>query len=130
LLHFDGDEATMAATPVLTIQDAIDRVGFGRFQRRLLLVCGITWAADAAEILLLAFALPAISAEFGLSRAAGGLLVTSTFLACWSVPGSGGWWPTGSAGGPASSSPSSSSPSSGPCRRWPPTQARSWCCGR
>jgi len=28
----------------------------------------------------LAFALPAISAEFGLSRAAGGLLVTSTFL--------------------------------------------------
>jgi putative MFS transporter len=35
---------------------------------------------DAAEILLLAFALPAISAEFGLSRAAGGLLVTSTFL--------------------------------------------------
>jgi MFS transporter, putative metabolite:H+ symporter len=64
----------------LTVQDAIDQVGFGRFQRRLLWVCGITWAADAAEILLLAFALPAISAEFGLSRAAGGLLVTSTFV--------------------------------------------------
>jgi putative MFS transporter len=40
----------------------------------------VTWAADAAEILLLAFALPAISTDFGLSRAAGGLLVTSTFL--------------------------------------------------
>jgi putative MFS transporter len=66
--------------PVLTVQDAIDRIGFGRFQRRLLLVCGVTWAADAAEILLIAFALPAISAEFGLSRAAGGLLVTATFL--------------------------------------------------
>lgn len=64
----------------LTVQEAIDRVGFGRFQRRLLLVCGVTWAADAAEVLLLAFALPAISADFGLSRAAGGLLVTSTFL--------------------------------------------------
>jgi MFS transporter, putative metabolite:H+ symporter len=70
----------MTATPVLTVQDAINQVGFGRFQRRLLLVCGVTWAADAAEVLLLAFALPAISAEFGLSRAAGGLLVTSTFL--------------------------------------------------
>lgn len=70
----------MAAMPVLTVQDAIDRVGFGRFQRRLLLVCGVTWAADAAEILLLAFALPAISADFGLSRAAGGLLVTATFV--------------------------------------------------
>lgn len=64
----------------LTVQEAIDRVGFGRFQRRLLLVCGVTWAADAAEVLLLAFALPAISADFGLSRATGGLLVTSTFL--------------------------------------------------
>jgi MFS transporter, putative metabolite:H+ symporter len=70
----------MAATPVLTVQDAIDQVGFGRFQRQLLLVCGVTWAADAAEVLLLAFALPAISAEFSLSRAASGLLVTSTFL--------------------------------------------------
>lgn len=64
----------------MTVQEAIDHVGFGRFQRRLLLVCGVTWAADAAEILLIAFALPAISAEFEVSRAAGGLLVTATFL--------------------------------------------------
>ncbi len=70
----------MTATPTLTVQDAIDEVGFGRFQRRLLLVCGVTWAADAAEILLIAFALPAITAEFGVSRAAGGFLVTATFL--------------------------------------------------
>lgn len=52
-------------TQTLTLQDAIDHVGFGRFQWRLLLVCGVTWAADAAEILLIAFALPAITAEFG-----------------------------------------------------------------
>ncbi|MDQ3431948.1 MAG: MFS transporter [Actinomycetota bacterium] len=70
----------MGGPPSLTVQDAIDALGFGRFQRRLLLVCGVTWAADAAEILLIAFALPAISAEFGVSRAAGGLLVTATFL--------------------------------------------------
>jgi hypothetical protein len=104
----------MAATPVLTVQDAIDRVGFVRFQRRLLLVCGVTWAADAAEILLLAFALPVISAEFSLSRAAGGLLITSTFLGMLIGAWFWGWWPTGSAAGPASSSPSSSSPYSGP----------------
>ncbi len=70
----------MGGPPSLTVQDAIDAIGFGRFQRRLLLVCGVTWAADAAEILLIAFALPAITAEFEVSRAAGGLLVTATFL--------------------------------------------------
>ena len=34
------------------VQTAIDRIGFGRFQKRLLGVCGVTWAADAAEIFL------------------------------------------------------------------------------
>ncbi|GAA0446060.1 MFS transporter [Actinoplanes capillaceus] len=61
------------------IQDAIDRVGFGRFQRRLFLLCGITWAADAAEILLLSFALPGVTEEFGLTSGQAGLVVASTF---------------------------------------------------
>jgi putative MFS transporter len=42
----------------MDIQEAIDEAGFGSFQRRLFLVCGVTWSADAAEILLLSFALP------------------------------------------------------------------------
>lgn len=61
------------------IQEAIDRIGFGAFQRRLFLVCGVTWAVDAAEIFLLSFALPGISREFALTPATAGLLVTSTF---------------------------------------------------
>jgi len=47
------------------VQTAIDRIGFGRFQKRLLGVCGVTWAADAAEIFLIAFALPKITEDFG-----------------------------------------------------------------
>ncbi len=39
----------------------------------------MTWAADAAEVLLLGFALPAIIAEFGISTAQGGLIATATF---------------------------------------------------
>jgi putative MFS transporter len=68
------------AVGALSIEDAIDRIGFGRFQKRLLAVCGITWAADAAEVLLLGFALPAIIAEWKLSPAGAGLIVTSTFI--------------------------------------------------
>ncbi len=47
--------ADVGAVPV---QTAIDRIGFGRFQKRLLGVCGVPWAADSAEIFLIAFALP------------------------------------------------------------------------
>ncbi|MGH3355567.1 MAG: MFS transporter [Nocardioidaceae bacterium] len=63
----------------MTVQEAIDRTGFGAFQRRLFLVCAVTWAADAAEIFLLSFALPGFSEEFDLSSQQAGLVVTSTF---------------------------------------------------
>lgn len=63
----------------MDIQEAIDHAGFGRFQRRLFAVCGVTWAADAAEIFLISFALPQFRAEFDLSTAQAGLVVTSTF---------------------------------------------------
>ncbi len=69
-----------SATARLPIDDAIDRIGFGRFQKGLLAVCGVTWAADAAEVFLIAFALPGFKEEFGLSTAQAGLVVSSTFL--------------------------------------------------
>ena len=71
--------ARSAAGPV-SLDDAIDRVGFGRFQRKLLAVCGVTWAADAAEVFLISFALPGFMAEFDLTKGQAGLVVSSTFL--------------------------------------------------
>lgn len=62
------------------IEEIIDRVGLGPFQRRLLAICGLSWAADAAEVLIISFALPAIRQEWGLSPAEAGLIVTATFL--------------------------------------------------
>jgi putative MFS transporter len=64
----------------ISLQSAIDELGFGAFQRRLLLVCGVTWAADAAEIFLVSFALPGIRKEFGLSTFGSAWLVTAGFL--------------------------------------------------
>ena len=68
------------AGSAITVEDAIDHTGFGRFQQRLLIVCGITWAADAAEVLMVAFALPAVIKEFGITPAQGGLIASATFL--------------------------------------------------
>jgi MFS transporter, putative metabolite:H+ symporter len=63
----------------MTVQEAVDQIGFGRFQKRLLGVCGVTWAADGAEVLLIGFALPSIINEFGITTAQGGLIATATF---------------------------------------------------
>jgi len=60
--------------------DVIDEIGFGPFQRKLMVICGIGWAADAMEVLLIAFVLPAIIKEWGLSAAQAGLLGTAIFL--------------------------------------------------
>jgi putative MFS transporter len=64
----------------ITYDQAIDQIGYGRFQRRLMWICGLGWAADAMEVLLIAFVLPAIGEEWGLTNQQKGLLATSVFL--------------------------------------------------
>ncbi|MBU0927789.1 MAG: MFS transporter [Spirochaetes bacterium] len=64
----------------VSFDEALERAGYGRFQRRLLVICGLGWAADAMEVLLVSFALPAMAAEWSLSAAQKGLLATAIFL--------------------------------------------------
>jgi putative MFS transporter len=58
----------------------MEMVGYGRFQRRLMVICGLGWAADAMEVLLIAFVLPAAGEEWGLTTVQKGLLGTAIFL--------------------------------------------------
>ncbi len=64
----------------VTIDQAVDQIGFGRFQQKLLVICGLGWAADGMEVLLISFALPAISREWGLTTAQAGFIGTAIFL--------------------------------------------------
>jgi len=64
----------------LSYNEALEKVGYGRFQRKLLAICGIGWAADAMEVLLVSFAMPAMSAEWHLSKAQSAFLQTAIFL--------------------------------------------------
>jgi len=64
----------------MTYDQAIEQAGFGRFQKKLMLICGLGWAADAMEVLLISFALPAIGQEWDLSNTQKGLLGTAIFL--------------------------------------------------
>ena len=51
----------------VTIDETLDRAGTGAFQRHLLGVFGLVWAADAMQVLAVGFTVVSISKEFGLS---------------------------------------------------------------
>ena len=64
----------------LSYERALAGVGYGGFQRKLLLICGLGWAADAMEVLLVSFAMPSMAKEWALSPAKTGLLATAIFV--------------------------------------------------
>lgn len=64
----------------VSFDQALEAAGYGRFQRRLLVICGLGWAADAMEVLLVSFALPAMAAEWALSPFQKSALATSIFI--------------------------------------------------
>jgi hypothetical protein len=47
-------------TASMTFEDATREVGFGRFQIELMVLCGWGWAADAMEVPLISFVIPAV----------------------------------------------------------------------
>ena len=51
----------------LTIDEALTQGGAGRFQRRLLGIFGLVWAADAMQVIAIGFTAASIAASFGLS---------------------------------------------------------------
>jgi putative MFS transporter len=72
-----------------TIDEAIEQIGVGRFQWRLLGVNGLVWAADAMEVLIIGFVLPAIIALWNLTSAQAGLVGSATFAGMF--VGAYGW---------------------------------------
>jgi putative MFS transporter len=51
----------------ISIDEALDRAGTGRFQRRLLAIFGLVWTADAMQVLAVGFTAASIAATFGLT---------------------------------------------------------------
>jgi MFS transporter, putative metabolite:H+ symporter len=77
-------QSTDAETLVTTVDEAIEAIGVGRFQWRLLGVNGLVWAADAMEVLMIGFLIAPISrpiAEggFGITRPQAALIGSATF---------------------------------------------------
>jgi putative MFS transporter len=64
----------------MAIEEAIERIGVGRFQRKLLVICGAGWAADAMEVVIVAFVIPAVIREWSLTTTQAGLIGTAIFV--------------------------------------------------
>ena len=62
-----------------TIDEAIEQIGVGRFQWRLLLVNGLTWAADAMEVLMIGFLIVPVMAQFDVTRGQAAWIGSATF---------------------------------------------------
>jgi len=53
----------------ISLDQAISAAGTGRYQRKLLGIFGLVWAADAMQVLAIGFAAPTLSRTFGVSIA-------------------------------------------------------------
>ncbi|CAN0067204.1 unnamed protein product [Scytosiphon promiscuus] len=69
--------------------EAIDRIGLGPFQTRLMFMCGMGWIIDSMETLVVAFVLEKVAISFELSSVGKGLVGSASFLGM--LLGAGFW---------------------------------------
>lgn len=62
-----------------TVEDAIKQAGFGTYQGWLLAYAGMSWTAEAMEMMLLSFVGPAVQSEWGLSGREESLIASVVF---------------------------------------------------
>ncbi|XP_022095765.1 synaptic vesicle 2-related protein-like isoform X2 [Acanthaster planci] len=63
-----------------TLEDAIEQIGFGRFQIKISVLTGLCWMADAFEIMLLSILAPDLLCRWHLSRWEEAFITTVVFI--------------------------------------------------
>ncbi|XP_020628427.1 synaptic vesicle 2-related protein-like [Orbicella faveolata] len=62
-----------------TVEEAIDKIGYGPFQVKLMVVIGLAWMADSMEVTILAIVCPAIRCEWNLATWQEATVTTAVF---------------------------------------------------
>ncbi|KAJ2479025.1 hypothetical protein IWW56_003343 [Coemansia sp. RSA 2131] len=78
-MHLDNGTDT-ESDEELELNRMISNIGFGRYQRRVLALCGLGWTADNAWMQCTACILPRVQRHYGVSNAKIGLMSSSMFL--------------------------------------------------
>jgi hypothetical protein len=53
---------------MFTIDEAVEKIGFGRFQLKLSFLTGLAWMADAMEMMVLSILAPALHCDWLLNE--------------------------------------------------------------
>jgi len=67
-------------TPSFTVEEAVEKIGFGRFQWKLSLFTGSAWMADAMELMILSIISPQLRCEWHLYTWQEALITTVVFV--------------------------------------------------
>jgi len=66
--------------PKYTIDEALDKMGYGPFQLILFIFCGLIWMADAMELMILAVLSPAVRCQWSLSSVEEAFITSIVFI--------------------------------------------------
>ncbi|KAK3603262.1 hypothetical protein CHS0354_007593 [Potamilus streckersoni] len=86
----NGSEENRDSTEeTFTLQQAIDNIGFGKFQMKLSILTGFAWMADAMEMMILSILSPALHCDWQIPSWQQALITTVVF--CGMMCSSGLW---------------------------------------
>uniref|UniRef100_A0A0K0DVX3 MFS domain-containing protein n=1 Tax=Strongyloides stercoralis TaxID=6248 RepID=A0A0K0DVX3_STRER len=75
----DGGDKKTPDGNSFTVDDAIEFLGFGKFQVKISLLTGLAWMADAMEMMILSILSPALHCEWGISSVEQAMITTVVF---------------------------------------------------
>ena len=84
-LHSDTEDEVAETTEsrvdkMYTVDEAIEKMGFGLFQILLSVFCGLLWVADAMELMILSILSPALKCQWDLSGAEEATITAVVFV--------------------------------------------------
>lgn len=79
-LEMTASTASVAPDDTFTVDMAVDRIGFGKFQVRLSLLTGLCWMADSMEMMILSILSPAIQCAWNVSEWRQAFVTTAVFI--------------------------------------------------
>ena len=75
----------------VSVDDLVDKLGWGAYQNRLMFQCGVFWSADAVEVMVMSIALHSIKEQWLLSDYEASFIPLVTFAGllfgapCWGI---------------------------------------------
>lgn len=73
-------ELTQLGEQTYTLDEAVEHIGFGRYHVKVILIAGLSWMADAMEMMILSILSPLLMCEWSLRSYQEALITTVVFL--------------------------------------------------